>query len=122
MRLELQGFHHCGNDVGLGDGLAEADGQRVIAISIGRIGSADERFARNRPHGSQHTLILNPTGAQLLCDHEGALLSETVGIAKAIAEGWVRHLRVRFYAMQRRLPRAQVRNLGFIPGPCALLY
>ncbi len=67
--FQLQQLGHQGDDVGLGDGLAFADGEGEIAVGLGAEGFFDEEMAGHRAHRRQHRRIADPSRNQLLFHH-----------------------------------------------------
>ena len=67
---ELEGFEHDGDNIGLGDGLVVADGQRVIFVSFGTVGFGNEGVTGNAQHGVEDARVGDATGAELSVDHE----------------------------------------------------
>ena len=61
-------FGHARNDVGVGNGLAEADGQRIVFVGPRLQRLVDEQVTRHGSHGGQHDLVLDPLFAQAF-DH-----------------------------------------------------
>jgi hypothetical protein len=68
-RPELKGFEHDGNDVGLRDGLAVANGKRMIFVSLGAARFRDKFVAGDAKHGIKDARVGNPTGPELGVDH-----------------------------------------------------
>ena len=67
--FELQGLGHQGDNVGLGDGLAAADGQGKVPVGMGLHGVLDEQVPRHLAHGLEHPRIADAARHQLLLDH-----------------------------------------------------
>ena len=64
LRRNLQSLGHVADHVGLADGLAAGDRQRLVGIgAVGEFGS-DEIFARHLVHGAQHRLVADAAPAQ----------------------------------------------------------
>ena len=62
LRPDFQLLRHVGDDVGLTDGLAARDRQRLIGVgAVGEL-RGDKMLARNRVHGAQHRLIADARG------------------------------------------------------------
>src|SRR5207248_3002720 len=59
--------------VGLRDGLAFADGQRVVAVRAIAKRFLHEQVARDPPHRVDHALVADATADELLLDHPLAL-------------------------------------------------
>ena len=66
---EAEQFGHAGHDVGLGDGLAQPDGQGGVVVGRVALGGRDKQMAGNALHGSQHPLVGEAAGTQLVLDH-----------------------------------------------------
>ena len=64
-------FGHARDNVGIGNGLAETDRQRVVLVGTGLQCLVDEQVARHRPHRGQHGFVLDALLAQPL-DHAAA--------------------------------------------------
>ncbi len=64
-----QGLGHQGNDIGLGNGLAAADGQRMVAIGTGAEGIIDKLMPGHGAHGLQGEGIGYAARDELLLDH-----------------------------------------------------
>src|SRR4030081_1205261 len=62
--LHAQLFGHIGHEIGLADGLAAGDRQRLIGIGAVGEGIVDEMLARHLVHGAQHRRIGDPALAQ----------------------------------------------------------
>ena len=71
-------FEHESNDVGLRDGLAFADGERVVVVGLIAVGRSDKLVARDLAHGGEHALVLDAALAQLRLDHMLAALGEVI--------------------------------------------
>jgi len=69
-RGELEGFQHDGDDVGLRNGLAVADGQRVVVVGFGAEGLGNEFVAGNAEDGVEDARVGEAAGAELGVDHE----------------------------------------------------
>ena len=64
LRRDLQLLGHVADHIGLADGLAASDRQRLIGIgAVGEFGG-DEIFARHFVHGAQHRLVADAAPAQ----------------------------------------------------------
>ena len=72
MALQCQGLGHEGDDIGLGDGLPFADGQRKIAVCLTLQGILDKGIPGHRGHGVQDALVGDAPGNKLLPYHSGA--------------------------------------------------
>ena len=57
-------LRHVGDHVGLADGLAAGDRQRLVRIGRGGKRRIDEILARHLVHGAQHGLVDDPAAAQ----------------------------------------------------------
>jgi hypothetical protein len=67
---ELERFEHAGNDVGLRDGLAVTDGQRMILVGLASISFRDELMTRDREHDVEDTRVRDAASPELGIDHE----------------------------------------------------
>ena len=72
VRLDVERLAHEPDDVGLGDGLAIADRQGKIAVSVGPDGVGHEQMPRHARHGVEHTRIHDVAAPQLIADHRRA--------------------------------------------------
>ena len=72
VRLDLERLAHEPDDVGLGDGLAVADRQGKIAVSVGPDGVGHEQMPRHARHGVEHARIHDVAAPQLIADHRRA--------------------------------------------------
>ena len=63
-------LRHIGDDVGLGDGLAVADGQGLVGVGMDPQAFGDEEVARDLGHRGQHARIADPPGADLGIRHQ----------------------------------------------------
>ena len=63
-RLDIELFGHVGDDIGLADGLAAGDRQRLIGIGVLGEARGDKIFARHFVHRAQHRLIADAAPAQ----------------------------------------------------------
>ena len=68
-RGELKGFEHDGDNVGLGNGLIVADGERVVLVGLGAEGRGDEFVAGNAKHGVEDARVGDAAGTELRVDH-----------------------------------------------------
>ena len=85
--LGADGFGHEGDDVGLGDGLAVSDGERVVGIGLAVEAERDEFVARDGAHGFECGGVGDAAGGDLLIDHGGALGGEVGGGSRRLGVG-----------------------------------
>jgi hypothetical protein len=67
---ELEAFEHQGDDIGLRDGLAVADGQRMIFVGLGAVRLRDELVAGHAHHGAEDARVGDAPAPELRIDHE----------------------------------------------------
>src|SRR5207302_2455485 len=67
--LHGEGFQHEGDDVGLRDGLSEADGDGVVFVGWGMETLGNKFVAGNTDHGGQDPLVAHAASAQLGLHH-----------------------------------------------------
>ena len=70
---EGEGLGHEGDDVGLTDGLAHADGEGVVGVGLVGVGRRDEGFAREAGDGVQAARVGDVAGAQMALNHRFAV-------------------------------------------------
>ncbi len=68
-RDELKQFEHDGDNVGLGNSLIVADGERMVIVGLGAEGPGDEFVAGNAKHGVEDARVGDAAGAELRVDH-----------------------------------------------------
>jgi hypothetical protein len=68
-RRELERLKHDGDNVGLGDGLGIADGERMILVGFGTERLRDEFVAGNTQHGVEDAWIDDTASPELGVDH-----------------------------------------------------
>jgi len=78
--FEFQALGHFGNDVGLGNGLAFADGQGEIPVCAVHQGFAHEQVPGHAHHGIDHQGIGDPSGNDLALHHVFAPPGEFFGL------------------------------------------
>src|SRR5258708_1676050 len=66
---ELEELGHESDDVGLGDRLLLADGERVVAVGAPAQRLLDEEVARDPPHRREHARVGDPAPRELLLHH-----------------------------------------------------
>jgi hypothetical protein len=69
LRLDFQEVGHPRHHVGLADGLARADGQRVVAVGLGAQMLGHELVTGNPAHRLEHPWVIDPAGRDLVAHH-----------------------------------------------------
>ncbi len=77
---ERESLEHVGDDVGLGDGLALADGNGIVVVGAVPELPGDELVPGDALHGLQHAFVVDATATQLDGDHLLALGDEWIGL------------------------------------------
>ncbi len=72
-RGELKQFEHDGDNVGLGNSLVVADGERMVFVGLGAERPGDEIVAGNAKHGVEDARVGDAAGAELRIDHSVAV-------------------------------------------------
>ena len=92
VRSDLGRLGHDGDDVGLRDGLALRDRERVVVV--GELGQVvgQEPFAGHRAHGPQHAGVPDAPGREVPFDHAAAALPGVSPQVAAVGAGdaWIR--------------------------------
>jgi hypothetical protein len=99
-------FEHQGDDIGLGDGLLLAYGQRTVLIGEFLQALIHEDFARHLPHGFQYVLVADATPGDLRLDHMPARAPEVRYIQHARLSD--RPLASKNTLLLQRVPRLSV--------------
>ena len=73
LRLDPQRLRHEGDDVGLGDRLIVADGQRMVGVGLGPLRFRHEQMARHRAHRVEDARAADVTRRELILDHPRAI-------------------------------------------------
>jgi len=102
--LEIQQFGHRRDDIGLGDGLAVADGQRPVFVGVGLLVGRHELVARHPVHHRQHAGVDADGIAEP--GHRGDFLDHLLALP-----GFVAHDGLMQQAQQHSDPPA-------VPGRC----
>ena len=91
VRSDLGRLGHDGDDVGLRDGLALRDRERVVVV--GELGQVvgQEAFAGHRAHGPQHAGVPDAPGREVPFDHAAAALPGVAPQLAAVGAGgtWI---------------------------------
>ncbi len=74
--LQPERFGHSGHDVGLRDGLAFADGEGMVFISLREVLWVHELVSRDFQEGLEHARVADVAAAQLPFHHLGAPLGQ----------------------------------------------
>jgi len=69
---ERERFQHEDDDIGLGNGLAFADGEGMIVIGFAAVCLGNKFITRHAQHGAEDALVGDAAGAKLVVDHAGA--------------------------------------------------
>jgi hypothetical protein len=72
----LEQLEHEADDIGLRDGLALANGERVVIVGLRLIGLGDELVPGNARHSGQDAFVADAALAKLDFDHADTAIAE----------------------------------------------